>query len=67
MLLIYLVIVAIVVYPQSKCVAHVLCCLYVGLGNFLTYVAFYIIVLVECLIQKGWLNYSMYEDRKTTI
>jgi hypothetical protein len=40
MLLIYLVIVAIVVFPQRKCVAHVICCLYLGLGNLLTYVAF---------------------------
>jgi hypothetical protein len=40
MLLIYLVIVAIVVFPRSKCVAHVICCLYLGLGNLLTYVAF---------------------------
>jgi hypothetical protein len=40
MLLIYLVIVAIVVYPLRKCVSHVIRCLYVGLDNLLTYIAF---------------------------
>jgi hypothetical protein len=52
MLLIYLVIVAIVLYPLSKCVAHVICCFFVGLGNFVDLCCFFIsLFLVECLIQ----------------
>jgi hypothetical protein len=51
-LLIYLVIVAIVVYPLSKCVAHVICCFFVGLDNFIDLCCFFIsLFLVECLIQ----------------
>jgi hypothetical protein len=52
MLLIYLVIVAIVVYPPSKCVAHVICCFFVGLDNLVYFCCFFIsLILVECLIQ----------------